>query len=83
MLAGAPGLLLALLLSFAEEPRNNNFRFSFVFHFNNFYFRLSFERCFLHHPNKWKHVIELTSSSNKKLEALGKSGEGVQWQRDR
>ena len=35
VLAGAPGLLLALLLSLAEEPRNNNLRFSFNvdFHF--------------------------------------------------
>ena len=34
VLAGAPGLLLALLLSLADEPRNNSFRFSFVvFHF--------------------------------------------------
>jgi len=47
VLAGAPGLLLAILLSLADEPRNKSF-----------------------------------SSSKKKLEALGKSVEGVQWQRD-
>ena len=38
MLAGAPGLLLALLLSLADEPRNSSFRFLTL------YCLLSFER---------------------------------------